>query len=361
MPVEPRPEIADLELPVHGAVHATDLGRAASGVLDFSVSLSPLGPPPAVAAAIRAADPARYPDPTARPLLGALAERLGVPSRHLLAGNGSSELLWLAAMAFLRPGDRVLVIGPTYAEYARAAQVAGAGILRFTARKKDQFRLDLPALTRILEREAPRLVFLCNPNNPTGLYLRRREVLVVAAAFNGLVVVDEAYLDFVRDVDSLLDPAIEGRLLLMRSLTKGYALAGLRLGYAVGGAAAVEAMRRVQPPWSVNAVAQAAGLAALADEDYPERARIAVEEAREYLQTELAGLGFEIVPSSANFVLAGGHDAAKLSSELLDRGFAVRDCTSFQLPEHIRIGVRRIEDCKRLIAALRELVPSGRA
>jgi L-threonine-O-3-phosphate decarboxylase len=346
----PRPEIARIGLPVHGVVRD-------EGVLDFSASLSPLGPPPGVAAALAAADPSSYPDPEARPLLEALSDRLAVSRSSLMAGNGSSELLWLAALAYLRPGDRVHVIGPTYCEYARAAQVAGAEILRFTARKKDLFQLDISTLSRILRRDAPKLVFLGNPNNPTGLYLRREEVLAVACSFDGLLVVDEAYLPFVRDSDTLLDLAAAGRLLLLRSLTKCYALAGLRLGYAVGAPAAIEAMRRAQPPWSVSALAQAAGCAALADEEYLPRARAAVEEAREALQAKLRALDFDVVPPSANFVLAGGHDGVALAAELFKRGLAVRDCSSYQLPDYIRIGVRPLEDCQRLIEALRELAP----
>lgn len=155
----------------------------------------------------------------------------------------------------------------------------------------------------------------------------------------------------------LCDEALaSGRLLLLRSLTKDHGLAGLRLGYAVAPPELLEPIRRVRPPWTVNAAAQAAGLAALGDAAHLERARRVVVEARAYLQRELSALGLAVVPSAANFLLVRVGDGAAFRSALLERGLCVRDCASFGLPAHIRIAMRTLPECERLVDAVREVI-----
>ncbi len=360
MATSPRPELAAVPACPHGSIGGAELAAwGMRSVLDFSVNCNPLGPPSAVAAALAAVDPARYPDDECGALRRALAPRLGVAEDCLVVGNGSVELIWLLAAAYLRPGDAALIVGPTFGEYARAVAIHGGRPLEHRASAEDGFRPRVGEIVARLRDLRPRLVFLCNPNNPTGVYLGRAEVgRLSAACTDGLLVVDEAYLAFVERADSLLDLLDEG-VVLLRSLTKDYALAGLRLGYALAAPAVSAALRQVRAPWSVNAAAQAAGLAALADEAHLARARQEVAAARAYLMAELTSLGLPVLPSAANFLLVRVGAASKLRGELLRRGCCVRDCTSFGLPEYIRIGLRRLPECRQLVAALREVLHDG--
>ena len=203
------------------------------------------------------------------------------------------------------------------------------------------------------------MAFLCNPNNPTGVYLEADEVEACARAVGdtGLMVVDEAYASFVeerRDPTHLLGL---GNVVLVRSMTKDHGLTGLRLGYMLGPAPVLDRARRFQYTWSVNAVAQAAGVAALDDLDHLEQGRQVVKAAREYLVGEIRDLGLTCAPPLTNFLLVEVGNAAQVRLEMLrGHGVCVRDCTSFGLPGHIRIGVRGMDDSRRLIAALTDVV-----
>ena len=351
---EPRPELARIEHVVHGAVGTAELtthGMARGSVIDFSASTNPLGPPPGVLEALRgltAEHAARYPDPTAGRLRERLAERHGVAANQVIAGNGSAELIWLLALAYARPApERVLIVGPTFGEYERASRLMGAAVAWHTARSESDFAVDVASGITRITRERPRLAWLCNPNNPTGAYLRGEQIaqLLAACVIAGtLLVVDEAYLPFVREADSVVDQLDSGHLFLLRSMTKDYGLAGIRLGYGLGAPAVVAALRTVQAPWSVSAVAQAAGEAALADETHLERSRQEVWAARTLLVDGLRALGCVVPEPAANFAVAeipaGWTDAAQVREALFGHGCVVRDCASFGLPRHIRVGVR---------------------
>ena len=371
---EVRPEVTQIEHVVHGAVGAAELaarGMARDHVIDFSASTNPLGPPPAVVDALRglsAEQVAHYPDPTAARLRGAIAARHDVDAEQVLVGNGSAELIWSLALAYARPEpERVLIVGPTFGEYERACRLMGAEMEWEVARAQVGFALGAAALAERIMRTRARLVWMCNPNNPTGTYLRRAafETLLGACAEVGtLLVVDEAYLPFVREPDSLTELLAGGHLFLLRSLTKDYALAGLRLGYGLGTRDAIAALRKVQAPWSVSAVAQLAGEVALADEAHLERSRAEVWAARRLLVDGLRRLGCGVAEPAANFVLAeiprGWESAAALRAALFARGCVVRDCASFGLPRHMRVGVRTRAECARLLEEL-AMVLTGRA
>jgi histidinol-phosphate aminotransferase len=319
--------------------------------LDFSVNGNPLGPAPNVVAAARAAPLERYPEPESATLRAAIAAQLDLPAERLVVGNGSVELIWLIALAFLERRDRALVVGPTFAEYARAARLMGARGTEYRAAADEGFRPDVGEICRAIETVRPRVTYVCNPNNPTGCYLARDQVEALLAATPGLLVLDEAYVAFADgawDVQPLLE---NDRLIVLRSMTKDHALAGLRLGYALGAAAVVRAIQWAQPPWSVNAAAQAAGLAALAERDHVARGRSAAARARDYLTDGLRALGVVVLPSAANFFLVETADAATLAACLRHEGIYVRDCTSFGLPRHIRLAARPREECDALLTA----------
>lgn len=352
---------------VHGAVGDQELaalGLEWSGVLDFSVSSNPFGPPAAVPEALCRVDPSRYPDPDATLLRHAIASREGLDPGQVLCGNGSAELMWLAALAYLGSGDTALILGPTFGEYERACRIAG-GDVKVVEAAPPGFRWALPAICGVIATERPRLVFLCNPNNPTGVYLKPAEVWsLLEAGQETLVVVDEAYLSFVAGgrsaAEALRQDASPGsqreNLLVLRSLTKDFAIPGLRLGYALGSPSIIHALRAVQPPWSVNAMALAAGQAALETRDALGEHHAEFVEAKRLVSRELSGMGLQVAPSSANFFLVRVGDGAAFRSALLPHGCVVRDCASFGLPEYIRIGIRTLSECERLVEAVRAVL-----
>lgn len=338
-----RPELLDLQAVVHGSVtlaELTALGIHPNGVLDFSVNTNPLGPAQCVLQAVRETNWERYPGDDEMPLRLGLAARAGVSPEQIVLGNGSAELLWLIAVATLRSGDRVGIVEPTFGEYARAARVVGA----------------IPTPVRDADEDEPvRAVFVCNPNNPTGQYRGRDEIVrLLEAQPDRLVVLDEAYAPFVEDrwcSEALLH---FGNLVILRSMTKDQGLPGLRLGYLLAARPVARGIEAVRPAWSVNAGALRAGLAALEPEAevHVERARVLVSHARRLLTDGSTRLGFRVEPSRANFVLVHVGDGAAFRRALLRHGFVVRDCASFGLADCVRIACRLPEECERLLEAI---------
>jgi histidinol-phosphate aminotransferase len=364
-----RPYQAAVPACLHGGIGDAELralGLRRADVLDFSASTNPLGPSTRVAEALTefaaGGDLGRYPDDGCPRLREALAAHTGYPPDQLIVANGSVEILWLLALAYLGPGDRVLVVGPTFGEYARAARIAGAAVVEWHAAEARDFRPDPDALAAVVRRTRPRLAFLCNPNNPTSILLDRVVVThLLAALQEGLLVVDEAYAAFADDAPRLSPLLGDGRLVLLRSLTKDYGLAGLRLGYTLGASMVIAALDRVRPPWNVNAAAEVAGLAALSDEAHLARARGEVVTARAYLVDALRHLGLRVYPPAANFLLVDvgstpAGDGQAFRNALLRYGICVRDCASFGLPSCVRIGVRTQAACACLVAAAAEVL-----
>lgn len=357
--VTPRPHLKlDAPEPVHGGADAAELSRFGlrpEQVLDFSANVNPFGPAPAVRAAVCDAAFDRYPDRTSGALRRELARRHNTAEENVIVGNGSSELLWLTAVAYLAPGDRVLVLGPAFGGYDRAARSAGAEVITCRATDTSNFRPPLEALEANLSELRPKLAFLTSPNNPTGQSVAPDRVFALAARHpHTLFVFDEAYADCLRAPPEPTTPR-PPNVLRLRSLTKAHALAGLRLGYAVGDREVVAALRCVQPSWSVNALAQAAGLAAVRDPHYLQQTVGEWNEVAAELATRLHTVGFVTVPSDVPFFLLPVGRADRVRSLLLPRGILVRDCASFGLPEHIRISARTPEDNARLVEALVEV------
>ena len=357
---------------VHGSINPSELralGLKLEDLLDFSASISPIGPPEGVWEAIRSVDLSAYPDPECLELREAICRYISTPSRQIsiervLVGNGSTEIFHLLTRVYLANQGTALLLTPTYGEYDGACRLAGAEILNLEADLTGDFRWDIRAATRIIETKKPELVIVCNPNNPTGVYLVRQEIgyLADAAKVAGsLLVVDEAYLSFVEDPWDSLELLDRSEVMLVRSMTKDYAQTALRLGYALASEEVVSRLREYQPDWSVNGLAQKAGVSALADTGYLHRAREAVFSAKNFLSYELRALGLEVPRSEANFILAKVGDAAKWRSLLLAKGMVVRDCTSFGMPEYIRVGIRPLADCQLLAAAMAEVAQAALA
>lgn len=352
----------ELEKCVHGSIGPAELnklGLAADDVIDFSANVNPLGVSPRVEKALAGVDLARYPDPDCLELRQSLSRATGVSVEAILVGNGSTELIYLLAQACLAGCEPraacAAILAPTFGEYESACRLAGVRPVMLQAREEDGFRWDVADVCREIGRLRPRLVFLCNPNNPTGLYLDKMAVEQIAtAAAPGFLAIDEAYVAFLGDAWDATSLVEHGNVVLLRSMTKDHALAGLRLGYALAPGKMIRDLTLYQPSWSVNAAAQAAGLAALADPQHVSRANEVIAEARTYLYGALKGLGLEALPASANFLLIKVGDARMVRAALLRRGLCVRDCSSFGLPQHIRVAVLALPECRKLAAGLNE-------
>ena len=364
MPLQPRPEIASLKLCEHGGLNYSELevlGIAPNDVIDFSVGSNPNGVPPGVRPTAKGIRITRYPDSETNSLRRRLAQKLGVTPRNVLVGNGSTELIRLAVLAYLGKGDRAMLIKPTFGEYEVACNIVGASVISQQLLEEDGFKLDIDKTEELIKQHVPRIIFICNPNNPTGNYLSHKEFgRIVSAAGDSLLILDEAYITFVDKAWSSLNMIEKGNLLILRSMTKDYALAGLRLGYAIAHEEIINSLRRVCPPWNVNAVAQQAGIVVLQHDRYLEQSCAMVARNKSFLVEELTRLGFRCLPSKANFFLVEVGNATDFRQRLLAKKILVRDCTSFGLPQYIRIAPRNLKRCRKLVAAIKEIVNGGR-
>jgi threonine-phosphate decarboxylase len=322
-------------------------------LLDFSQNINPLGSPAtALEAARRAldAEAARYPNLDYSRLRDALAMYFGVLPENIIPTNGGAEALFLAARA-AGGGGKALILEPTFSEYAPAARAAGLEPVRRVARRPEGgFRLDLTPLENL---EEVVLVFLCNPNNPTGDALTRAEVLEMAARVReggATLIVDEAFVDFAPEASVAAE--VDEHLYVVRSLTKFFAIPGLRLGCLVCKRAG--RVQEFQPSWSVNVVAAAAGVAAVRDRAFVEASVTAVARLREKLFEALGALpGLTSFPGAANFLLVSG--PVGLPERLARRGVLVRGCEPFLglEPGYFRVAVRSATENDRLLAAIR--------
>lgn len=371
MSVRPRPNIAALGITTHGGPNHTELemlGLDPATVIDFSVNTNPYGPPEEVLQAITDlvcdAAIARYPDSECLLLRRALAELHRLDTEQILAGNGSAELIWCIAQAYLDAGDTALVVVPAFGEYAAASQIAGARVVEFRAGETEGYRPTTEQLASVIRSERPRVVWICTPNNPAGYYLQQSEVeelLDACKDAGALLVLDEAYINFVGNAWNSAALLQGGHLILLRSMTKDFALAGIRLGYILAESEIVEMVRRVRPPWSVNVYAQAAGLAALeAGEQFLRSSRRALIADMAFLTGGLRRCDLYPLPTYTNFYIIDVGDAAAMRSRLLPYGLLVRNCASFGLPRYIRLAVRPQTETRRLLDALQPVCNESR-
>ena len=362
MSLRPKPEIENLHVSPHGGMDYAELRAAGidpAAVLDFSVCTNPFMPPAGTRKILSDVVIDQYPDSAATELRDKLSARLDVPADNILAGSGTTELIRLIALAYFRQGDSALILEPTYGEYEVACRIAGVEPLKLRAREEDNFVPGIAEAVNLIQRHHPRAVFICNPNNPTGRYLPRRDIEPILKALpDGLLILDEAYLAFVEQGWQSVDLLSQGNVVILRSMTKDYGLAGLRLGYAIANQEIIGNLRRVCPPWNVNAVAQKMGAASLDYTDYLEKTKPKVAAAKQLLIDSLSRTGMEIVPSDTNFFLVKVGDARAFRTALLRHGILVRDCASFGLPQYVRIAPRTLPECRRLITAIDTVVRS---
>lgn len=345
---------------------ARELGLDPMAILDFSASINPLGMPAGVRrTALAALDQAvHYPEIDAASLVAALAAHLGLPAGNLLPGSGSTELLYLFPRVF-RP-RRALLVTPAFSEYERSLQQAGVAIDFFPLSPDDGFRFDAGSLLRRLTPQTD-LVLLTNPGNPSGAGIEPAVIEEIARAVReqAVVGVDEAFVDFAPHL-SIIDRVPEhANLYVLRSLTKFYAIPGLRAGYLAGPERGIARLAAARPPWPFSTVAQAAAEACLREEAYRQQTLQLIPVLRRLLAEGLAALGLTVFPSVANYLLVrleeAGQTAAEVAAALRGRGMLIRDCANFPPLDarFFRVAVRTAEENAKLLAALREVLDQG--
>jgi histidinol-phosphate aminotransferase len=331
-----------------------------AGVVKLSSNENPLGPAPRALAAIQdaAAHVNRYPDAGSLALRQGLAARFDLDPDMVLCTNGSDEMVFLLCLGFLQQGDEAVMAHGTFISYYLRTIEMGGRAVRVSLR---DYTHDLDALADAVT-DRTRLLFICNPNNPTGTSNGAAEVasLLDRVPDHVLVVVDEAYIEFVErpDYPQLLSALRGGRrnLILLRTFAKIYGLAGLRLGYAFGHREVIGYLERARPTFNVNALAQAAGLAALDDDDHVARSRAHAAACRATFIRELRALDLQPIPSETNFVAVNVGDDMQVTADLMDHGFTVTPLSGWGLPGHIRISFGLDEENARFFEALRTVL-----
>ena len=336
---------------------ARELDLDPSTIIKLASNENPRGPSPEVLAAIAraAADVTRYPDGNGFALKAALSSRLRIAPERIVLGNGSNDVLELATQAFLRPGDHAVYSQYAFIVYPLATQARGA--LGIEVPAKDHAH-DLAAMREAITPRT-RIVFIANPNNPTGTWLAPGvvESFIASLPPDVIVVLDEAYNEYLEP--SQQAPSAEWttrfrNLIVSHTFSKAHGLAALRVGYGVMDADLADLLNRVRQPFNVNSLAQAAALAALADERYVDESRRQNREGMRQIEHGLEALGVRYVPSHGNFVLIEVGDAQAVYEALLHRGVIVRPVGNYDLPSWLRVTVGTEAENVRFLAALRD-------
>ncbi len=355
--------------PRKGRVHGGNIYAAAKQygldvkkIIDFSSNVNPLGSSSIARRAARRALSIieRYPDPEMTDLRRAIAQYHGIKTEQVVCGNGSNGLIHLIPRV-LRP-RHVLIPIPTYSEYASAAQDTGCEVMPFPLKERDGFRVDPVEMSFVLK--GVDMVFLCNPNNPTGQIVPKREMIEImnyVLQQGTTLVIDEAFMDF-NESESMVKEAVQSsRIICLRAFTKFFGMPGLRVGYAISDEATIAELREFQEPWTVNIPAERAAITALNDWGYIKKTRRLIGKERDRMLSALRLLpGVETYPGSANFILFKlvSGDAHMVRQKLGYRGLLVRECSGFPGLDSrfIRIAIRTRRENNRLIKALRELL-----
>ncbi len=361
-PVQPQRGLADIRPYVPGKpIEEVQREYSLTDVIKLASNENPLGPSPRAMRAL--AEEAHrihlYPDSDSYDLRHALARHLGVQPEQVTVGNGADGIIVQTCLAYLDDGDEVIVGRPSFALYDTYTYVMRARLVPVPLR---DYRLDLEGMAAAIT-DRTKIIFVCNPNNPTGTIVTADEVSAFMARVPDyvLVVFDEAYYEFVRadDFPDTLAYVREGRknVMTIRTFSKIYGLAGVRLGYAVADPEVLAPLLKVKEPFAVNRLAQAAGVAALEDDGFLEATIAATINGRQFICRGVQRLGLSCIPSHTNFILVRvGPRAREVAQRLLERGIIVRPCDIYGLPEFLRITVGTPKQNARLLSALEEIL-----
>ena len=335
---------------------AREFGLDPASIVKLASNENPMGPAPSVLQAVQRALPelTRYPDGNGFTLKQALSERFGFELSRITLGNGSNDVLELIGRAFAMPGVEVVFSQHAFAVYPIVTQAVGATAVQVPARNWGH---DLPAMAAAIT-PATRLVFIANPNNPTGTWFERAEFEAFMASVpeHVLVVLDEAYTEYVEPGEALNGFDYIERypnLIVCRTLSKAYGLAALRVGYCISHPQVADVLNRVRQPFNVNSLALAAAVAALADESYLAESRQLNRDGMRQLEQGLNELGLQWIPSRGNFIAVDlGRDAGPVYQGLLRAGVIVRPVAGYEMPNHLRVSIGLREENQRFLEAL---------
>ncbi len=331
-------------------------------LLDFSANINPYGTPEAVKRAVTDSvnDLCHYPDPYCRELVEAISAFEGVSKDNILCGNGAAELIF-SFCGCLHP-KKVLILDPCFSEYETALRAVGSETAHFPLKKEENFRMTEEFLP-FLEAFDGDALMLCNPNNPTGQIISREmleKILTICKRKGIFLFIDECFLDLTDGGAGItMKPYLDTHenLFLLKAFTKSYGMAGLRLGYCLSGnSVLLQAMGQTTQPWNVSIPAQKAGVAALKQTAFLEKAKRTIREQREVLTAGLRALGLRVIDSRTNYILF--YSAKELREPLLERGIQIRSCANYPGLEAgwYRIAVKLPEENETLLAALKEIL-----
>lgn len=338
---------------------ARELGAQPNEIIKLASNENPLGPSPKALAAISAALASAnlYPDGGGFYLREALSAKLGVGRDHIILGAGSNEIIEFFGHAFLDRGDEIVTSEHAFVVYKLVAAVFGA---RTVEAPSPDLRHDLDAVLAAITPKT-RLIFIANPNNPTGTLASQTEIdrFMERVPPEIVVVFDEAYYEYLDDPPDTLRFVREGRnVAILRTFSKIQGLANLRVGYGIARPELIQVLHKTRQPFNVSGLAQVAALAALADEQHVRQTKRITDEGRDYLQKEFAAMALQFVPGAGNFVLVNVGAGAKIFRALLERRIIVRALKGYNLPQWVRISIGTMEQNRRCIAALKEVLAS---
>jgi histidinol-phosphate aminotransferase len=340
---------------------ARELGVDPQTIAKLASNENPIGPSPKAIQAIRAAaeDAHLYPDGSGFYLCKAIAAKLGLEPGNIILGNGSNEVIEFLGHAFLNLDDHVITSEYAFIVYKLIAASFGAQLIETPA---PDFEQDLDAMLDAVTPKT-RFIFIPNPNNPTGILLSQRKIdrFMSRVPENIIVVFDEAYFEFLDDPPDTLRFVRDGRhVVVLRTFSKIYGLAGLRIGYAVSRPDLIEVLHKTRQPFNINGIAHAGALAALNDDAHQRETKRVVDQGRAYLEEQFAEMKLWFVPGVANFVMVNVGDGPAVFEKLLARKVIVRPLKGYNLPEWVRISVGTMEQNKKCIAALKEILSKHR-
>lgn len=333
-----------------------------NNIIDFSANINPLGMPSTVKKAIvdNIDNYSVYPDPLCRDLRKEIGKFEKVKNDFILCGNGAADIIFRIAL-YLRPKE-ALILAPTFSEYEEALNVVNCNISYYNLNEDNNFTIDIDILDHIVKRVD--IMFLCNPNNPTGIPLKKEIVLKIAhkcKANNTFLVVDECFVEFLeKEEDYTIKEYINlnDHVIILRAFTKIYAMAGLRLGYILtSNLKVIDGISKVGQPWSVSQVATVAGIAALKEESYVKETKKYIKENREYLKMELKRLGFKVFNSKANYIFFKCKNKG-IEKYLRNKDILIRSCSNYVglNDSYFRIAVKSRNDNIKLIQAIRDFL-----
>ena len=359
--MDPKPGIETIH-PYQGGKPIDEVQRefGIDDIIKLASNENPLGPSPLAKEAIKraAAKVNLYPDGNAYYFKNELAEHLGVAPNYLIFGNGSNDVLQIVGETYISPGDEVIYSESAFVVYMVVSKICGA---KSVVTPRRDYAHDLDAMADAIT-DATKVIFIANPNNPTGTMVTKDETerLMARVPDDVLVVFDEAYYEYVErpDYPQTLPYVEEGRnVIITRTFSKIYGLAGLRIGYGIAKPETIEMMNRVRQPFNCNLIAQAAGRAALNDADHVRRSLELNAVGKVYLYERLARFGLEYVETEGNFILVElGRSGQEVTDALMRKGVIVRPMAAYGFPDAVRVTIGKSDENKRFIAALQEVL-----